>query len=46
MAEEVSDELWERIEPLLEPYQRTRRGGTKPIPFRDIFNGILYQLRS
>ncbi|MBF0420179.1 MAG: transposase [Magnetococcales bacterium] len=46
MAKEISDELWEQIEPLLEPYRRTRRGGTKPIPFRDIFNGILHQLRT
>ncbi|MBF0416538.1 MAG: transposase [Magnetococcales bacterium] len=46
MAKEISDELWVQIQPLLEPYRRTRRGGTKPIPFRDIFNGILHQLRT
>ena len=39
MCEEISDELWERIEPLLEPYKRTRSGGSEPIPFRKILNG-------
>ncbi|MEO5355497.1 MAG: IS5 family transposase [Magnetococcus sp. XQGC-1] len=46
MCQEISDELWERVEPLLEPFKRKRPGGTKPIPFRNILNGILFQLKT
>ena len=46
MKTDVSDELWERIEPLLEPFKRTRSGGSKPLAFRVIFNGILYLLKT
>lgn len=46
MAEEMSDEFWEHVEPILKPYKRRCRGGSKPKPCRDIFNGILYQLKT
>ncbi|MBF0099142.1 MAG: transposase [Magnetococcales bacterium] len=31
---------------MLEPYKRKRSGGSAPIPFRSIFNGILFQLKT
>ena len=46
MSKEVSDRLWAIIEPLLEPFKRTRRGGSKALPFRRILNGILYLLKT
>ncbi|MBF0615126.1 MAG: transposase, partial [Magnetococcales bacterium] len=46
MYKEISDDLWSRIDPLLEPYKRKRPGGSPPIPFRNIFNGILFQLKT
>jgi putative transposase len=46
MFKTISDELWERFEPLLEPYKRTRSGDSKPTPFRNILNGILFQLKT
>ena len=41
MYKEISDDLWQRIEPLLEPFKRKRSGGKIPIPFRTILNGII-----
>ena len=41
---EISDELWERIEPLLSPFKRQKSGGSQALPFRNILNGILYVL--
>lgn len=46
MFKEISDKLWERIEPILEPFKRTFPGGSKPIPFRNIMNGIFYLLKT
>ncbi|KAF0112374.1 MAG: transposase orfA for insertion sequence element [Rhodospirillaceae bacterium] len=43
---EVSDALWKQLELVLKPFKRTRSGGSKPLPFRKIFNGILFQLKS
>lgn len=39
----VSDELWDRLEPLL-PYRerRFRYPGRKPLPDREVLCGILY----
>ncbi|KAF0118958.1 MAG: hypothetical protein FD149_345 [Rhodospirillaceae bacterium] len=31
---EVSDALWKQLEPVLNPFKRTRSGGSKPLPFR------------
>lgn len=44
MFKEVPDKLWEKIQPLLEPFLRTRPGGRKPLPQRQVLNGILYVL--
>ncbi len=44
----VSDELWDKIEPLL-PKRRRRarwRGGRPPVPDRQALNGILFVLRT
>lgn len=43
---EISDRLWERVEPLLEPFKRRRPGGSKPLEFRTVMNGILYVLKT
>ena len=45
---EISDELWERIEPLLPPRVNThpRGGGRKPADPRTVMNGILFVLRT
>ncbi|MGA0846356.1 MAG: transposase, partial [Luteolibacter sp.] len=51
----VSDELWERIEPLVPPppardkkrtYKRKPGAGRKPIPARQAFEAIIYILRT
>ena len=39
----VSDELWERIEPLL-PVRSTSKTGPKPLPDRPVLQGILFVL--
>jgi transposase len=43
---EVSDRCWEQAEPLLEPFKRRTPGGSKPLAFRQVMNGILYVLKS
>jgi len=51
---EVSDALWERVAPLVptpqrDPKKRYRRkpgGGRKPLPYRRVFEGIVYVLRT
>ena len=43
---EVSDRFWEQAEPLLEPFKRRKPGGSKPLAFRQVMNGILYVLKS
>jgi transposase len=43
---EVSDRFWERAEPLLGPFKRQRTGGSKPLDFRRVMNGMLYVLKS
>jgi transposase len=44
---EVSDELWARIEPILEAdWQPSPKGGQPPADWRLIFNGIIHRLRS
>ena len=47
MAELVSDELWEQIEPLLPPLPPpSPKGGRPPVPHRDALTGIVFILRS
>jgi len=51
---EVSDAFWMRVEPLLpqperdkeKTYTRKVGGGRKPIPYRRVFEGIVYVLRT
>jgi len=51
---EVSDALWQQVEPLIpkpqrdpkREYQRKPGGGRKPLPPRQVFAGILYVLRT
>ncbi|OGH01501.1 MAG: transposase [Candidatus Lambdaproteobacteria bacterium RIFOXYD1_FULL_56_27] len=51
---EVSDAFWERVEPLIpkperDPsklYQRKAGGGRKPLPPKQIFEGIVFVLRT
>lgn len=51
---ELSDALWERIEPLIpqrerdpeKVYRRKPGGGQKPLPYRRVFAGILFVLRT
>ena len=51
----VSDDLWERIEPLVPPpqtrdakrtYKRKAGAGRKPMPARQVFEAIIYILRT
>jgi len=46
MFKEIPDELWEKFEPILEPLKRTKSGGSNPLPFRTILNGIFYFLKT
>ena len=42
----VSDDLWERAEPLLPKYRVTRVGGRPRVDRRQVLDGILYVLRT
>jgi len=42
----VSGELWERVEPLLPTYRRSRWGGRPRVDRRQALDGILYVLRT
>lgn len=43
----IPDELWERIEPLLPKRKRRKKHpGRKPLPYRQIVDGIFYVLRT
>jgi len=44
MFKEIPDALWEKVQPLLAPFQRRRPGGKKPLAQRQVLNGILYVL--
>jgi len=44
--EEMSDDFWRQVEPLLEPFERRKSGGRTPLDFRVILNGILYLLKT
>jgi transposase len=47
MAELVSDELWNQIEPLLPPLpQRSPKGGRPRVKHRSAFTGIVFVLRT
>jgi transposase len=42
----VSDELWERIKPLLPPEKPKPKGGRPPEPDRAVVGGIIFVLRT
>jgi transposase len=42
----VPEELWQRIEPLLPKYRRSRKGGRPRLPLRQVMDGIFYVLRT
>ena len=43
----ISDELWSRIEPILpKRKRRARYPGRKPLPWRQVIEGIFYVLRT
>jgi len=44
--QEMSDEFWRQVEPLLEPFRRKKSGGRPPLDFRVILNGILSLLKT
>jgi transposase len=43
---ELTDEQWEKIDPLLPEPKPSPRGGPKPTPNRPCFEGILWMLRT
>jgi transposase len=51
---DVSDVLWEKVEPLVprptrdpnKKYKRSPGGGRRPLPYRQVFEGIVYVLRT
>lgn len=42
----LPDELWDRIEPLMPPVRRSRKGGRPWVPLRQVLDGIFYVLRT
>jgi transposase len=42
----LTDELWQRIEPLLPPHPPRPKGGRPPVPDRKVLTGILFVLRT
>lgn len=44
--QEMSDDFWQTVEPLLEPFKRKKSGGRPPLAFRVILNGIFYVLKT
>jgi transposase len=42
----LTDELWQRIEPLLPPERPKPKGGRPPVPARAALTGILFVLRT
>ncbi|MDT4330769.1 IS5 family transposase [Methylomonas sp. MV1] len=44
--QEISDDFWELVAPLLERFKRRTPGGSKPVEFRTVLNGIFYLLKT
>ena len=40
------DELWQRMQPLLPRYQKSKKGGRPRVDLRVVANGIFYVLRT
>jgi transposase len=43
---QISDELWDCIEPVLPIYKRSCKGGRPRLKMREVVNGIFYVLRT
>lgn len=43
---EISDPLWERIEPILLEYWPRKRTGRRTADWRKVINGIIFRMRS
>lgn len=43
---QISDVLWDRIEPILPNYKRSCKGGRPRLSLRNVVTGILYVLRT
>lgn len=43
---QISDALWERVEPLLPNYKPSCNGGRPRLPLRNVVTGIFYVLRT
>jgi transposase len=41
--QEISDDVWSKVEPLLVPFRRKKSGGSPPIDFRCLLNGMFYR---
>lgn len=44
--QEISDDCWELVEPLLERFKRLKPGGSKPREFLVLLNGSFYLLKT
>ena len=44
--QEMSDVFWKKVEPLLDSFKRKKSGGSPPLDFRIILNGIFYVLKT
>jgi len=42
----LPDALWERMQPLLPKYSKSRKGGRPRLPLRQVADGIFYVLRT
>jgi putative transposase len=42
----IPEELWQRVEPLLPRYRRSRKGGRPRLGLRRVLDGIFYVLRT
>jgi transposase len=44
--QEISDDFWDLVAPLFERFKRRKPGGSKPLEFRVLLNGIFYLLKT
>jgi len=44
--QEISDAVWSKVEPLLVPFRRKKSGGSPPVDFRRLLNGMFYLLKT
>ena len=44
--QEISDAVWSKVEPLLVRFRRKKSGGSPPMDFRCLLNGMFYLLKT